>query len=66
MLLGSGIDVHCTKRKLQFARLLQDKWGSVQTATGLRDCGYGRTTDTGTSELWVWVYFGATRKLQLC
>ena len=47
--VGSEIDADCTeKRQLYFNGVLQDKWGSAETATDVRDCGYGRTMGTGT------------------
>ena len=39
--------------KCNFDGVLQDKWGSAETAMGVRNCGYGRTTGTGMGMLWV-------------
>ena len=36
-----------------FDEVLLDEWGSVEMATGVRDCSYERTTSTGTGVLWV-------------
>ena len=48
MLVGSGIDVDCTeKRKLEVL--------SAETATGVRDCGYGHITEMGMGVLRVCV-----------
>ena len=50
--VGSEIDADCTeKRQLYFNGVLQDKWGSAETATDVRNCGYGRTMGTGTDVL---------------
>ena len=38
------------RENCKFDGVLKDKWVSAETATGVRDCGYGRTvwgTDTG-------------------
>ena len=33
--------------------LLQDKWGSMELATGIHNCGYGHTMGTGVGVPWV-------------
>ena len=39
--------------KCNFDGVLEDKWGSAETAMGVRNCGYGRTTGTNMVMLWV-------------
>ena len=34
------------REKCNFDGVLQDKWGSAETAMGVHNCGYGRTTST--------------------
>ena len=37
-------------------RVLQDKWRSAETATGVRDCGYGCAKGMGTGVLYGYRY----------
>ena len=53
--VGSGIDAGLRRGNCNFDRVLQVKWGSMETATGVRDCCYGRVTGTGVGMLWVWI-----------
>ena len=41
------------REKFNFNGLLQDKWGSVETAMGVHNSGYGSTTGTGMGMLQV-------------
>ena len=41
------------RESCNFNGVFQDKWGSAETATGVRDRGYERTMGTGMGMLWV-------------
>ena len=43
------------RENCNFDGVLQDKWGSAETAMGVRDSGYGHTMGTGMDVLRVWI-----------